>query len=237
LCLIKEIPEAKESGLAHLSEFIEDCEFTYLSSQILHLLGDQGPTTVDPSKYIRYIYNRVILENATIRASAVCALAKFGAQCPSLQSRIIILLRRCLYDNDDEVRDRAAFFVSALQHQTFKAEQQFSCPLASFETSLRDYVVDSSESAFDIGVVDTTPEVDTFQTNGIASSYWNEHHNAGGIHSLDKELEESQGVVTSNSQFAQYGQIFKVNMVHPMVNILPVSLTSVVFSSPHCHVR
>ena len=52
LCLIKAIPEAKESGLAHLSEFIEDCEFTYLSSQILHLLGDQGPTTSDPSKYI-----------------------------------------------------------------------------------------------------------------------------------------------------------------------------------------
>jgi len=61
LCLIKEIPEAKDSGLSHLSEFIEDCEFTYLSSQILHLLGEEGPTASDPSKYIRYIYNRVIL--------------------------------------------------------------------------------------------------------------------------------------------------------------------------------
>ena len=115
LCLIKAIPEAKESGLAHLSEFIEDCEFTYLSSQILHLLGDQGPSTADPSKYIRFIYNRVILENATIRASAVCALAKFGQNCPQLRPSILVLLRRCLYDNDDEVRDRAAFFVSALR--------------------------------------------------------------------------------------------------------------------------
>lgn len=28
LILIQEIPEAKEPGLAHLCEFIEDCEFT-----------------------------------------------------------------------------------------------------------------------------------------------------------------------------------------------------------------
>lgn len=32
--LIGEIPDAKEIGLLHLCEFIEDCEFTYLSSQV-----------------------------------------------------------------------------------------------------------------------------------------------------------------------------------------------------------
>ena len=73
--------------------------------QILHLLGNEGPKTGDPSKYIRYVYNRVILENATVRASAVSALAKFGAVVESLRPRILILLRRCLYDNDDEVLD------------------------------------------------------------------------------------------------------------------------------------
>ncbi|PWA63390.1 Armadillo-like helical [Artemisia annua] len=31
--LIRDIPDAKESGLLHLCEFIEDCEFTYLSTQ------------------------------------------------------------------------------------------------------------------------------------------------------------------------------------------------------------
>ena len=70
LCLVKKIPDATEAGLTHLSEFIEDCEFTYLSSQVLHLLGELGPSTADPGKYIRYIYNRVILENATSRDSA-----------------------------------------------------------------------------------------------------------------------------------------------------------------------
>lgn len=32
--LIRDIPDAKESGLFHLCEFIEDCEFTYLSTQV-----------------------------------------------------------------------------------------------------------------------------------------------------------------------------------------------------------
>ncbi|CAN6451143.1 unnamed protein product [Victoria cruziana] len=103
LVLIREIPDAKESGLSHLCEFIEDCEFTYLSTQILHFLGNEGPKTSDPSKYIRYIYNRVILENATVRACAVSTLAKFGAIVESLKPRVFVLLRRCLYDNDDEV--------------------------------------------------------------------------------------------------------------------------------------
>ena len=36
--LIRDIPDAKESGLLHLCEFIEDCEFTYLSTQVLFLV-------------------------------------------------------------------------------------------------------------------------------------------------------------------------------------------------------
>ena len=82
---------------------LQDCEFTYLSTQILHLLGMEGPKTKDPAKYIRYIYNRIILENATVRAAAVSSLAKFGALVHDLQPRITVLLRRALYDNDDEV--------------------------------------------------------------------------------------------------------------------------------------
>ena len=60
----------------------------------------------EPSKYIRFIYNRVVLENATVRASAVSALAKFGIQIAELRPSIIVLLQRCLYDNDDEVSAR-----------------------------------------------------------------------------------------------------------------------------------
>lgn len=82
----------------------QDCEFTYLSVQILHLMGVEGPHTKQPARYIRYIYNRIILENATVRAAAVSSLALFGAGVKDLTPRIVTLLKRALYDNDDEVR-------------------------------------------------------------------------------------------------------------------------------------
>lgn len=109
--LIKFVPESKEDALAHLCEFIEDCEFTKLAVRILHLLGLEGPKTSQPTKYIRYIYNRVVLENAIVRAAAVTALAKFGVgqKDPEVKRSVQVLLTRCLDDVDDEVRDRAAF--------------------------------------------------------------------------------------------------------------------------------
>ncbi|KAL8223811.1 hypothetical protein R6Q57_019286 [Mikania cordata] len=161
ITIITNIPDAKESGLLHLCEFIEDCEFTYLSTQILHFLGIEGPKTSDPSKYIRYIYNRVILENATVRASAVSTLAKFGSMVDSLKPRIFILLRRCLYDNDDEVRDRATLYLNTIGGdgsvvETNKDVKEFlfgslDLPLANLETGLKNY--EPSEEPFDISSV------------------------------------------------------------------------------------
>lgn len=103
LTVIATIPEAKDMGLVHLCEFIEDCEFTLLSTQILNVVGMECPKAPEPARYIRYIYNRVVLENATVRASAVSALAKFGVQLSYLRPSVILLLQRCLHDNDDEV--------------------------------------------------------------------------------------------------------------------------------------
>lgn len=70
----------------------------------------EGPKTSQPTKYIRYIYNRVVLENALVRAAAVTALAKFGVgqKDPEVKRSVAVLLTRCLDDTDDEVRDRAA---------------------------------------------------------------------------------------------------------------------------------
>jgi coatomer protein complex subunit gamma len=112
--LICAIPETKESSLFHLCEFIEDCEFTALSTQILHLVGSLAPTTTAPARYIRFVYNRVILENAVVRAGAVTALSKFAAKLPILRASVSVLLRRSLRDEDDEVRDRATFALRLL---------------------------------------------------------------------------------------------------------------------------
>ncbi|KAF8167428.1 adaptin N terminal region-domain-containing protein [Crassisporium funariophilum] len=158
--MIKFIPESKEQALSHLCEFIEDCEFTKLSVRILHLLGVEGPKSPQPAKYIRFIYNRVVLENATVRAAAVTSLAKFGANSaePALKKSITVLLNRCLDDVDDEVRDRATLYLKvfnekALADAYIKEESVFS--LAALESKLVAYVKDpeASEQPFDVASV------------------------------------------------------------------------------------
>ncbi|KAL1959857.1 hypothetical protein VTO42DRAFT_1002 [Malbranchea cinnamomea] len=161
--LIKFVPESKEDALAHLCEFIEDCEFTKLAVRILHLLGVEGPKTSHPTKYIRYIYNRVVLENAIVRAAAVTALAKFGVgqKDPELKRSVTVLLTRCLDDTDDEVRDRAALNLRLMQQEDevaerfIKNESMFS--LSTFEHQLVMYVTSTDKStfatAFDISTI------------------------------------------------------------------------------------
>jgi coatomer protein complex subunit gamma len=114
ITLMNSVPETTDTSLVHLCEFIEDCEFTMLSTQILSLLGELGPKTSSPARFIRFIYNRVILENSAVRAAAVEALVKFASSVPSLRSSILLLLQRSLVDEDDETRDRAAIAVSVL---------------------------------------------------------------------------------------------------------------------------
>ncbi|KAL6062840.1 Coatomer subunit gamma [Balamuthia mandrillaris] len=161
LTIINALPDSKEAGLSHLCEFIEDCEFTQLSTKILHLLGNEGPNTSCPSKYIRYIYNRVFLENANVRASSVGALAKFGVALPDLRPSIIVLLQRCLHDNDDEVRDRATFYLTVLEKDQALAQQLIldglAVPLENLEQGLKVYIKNPSDTPFDISMVPTTP--------------------------------------------------------------------------------
>ena len=57
-------------------------------------LGVEGPKASNPAKYIRYIFNRVILENAPVRAAAVSTLAKFAATSEELLPNVLVLLQR-----------------------------------------------------------------------------------------------------------------------------------------------
>jgi len=151
--LIKFVPDSKDDALAHLAEFIEDCEFTKLAVRILHLLGMEGPRTKTPTKYIRYIYNRVVLENAIVRAAAVTALGKFGiTKDPEVRSSVKVLLTRCLDDIDDEVRDRAAMNLRLMDDDEETAtrfirnDSMFSLPV--LEHQLVMYVTAEGKESF-----------------------------------------------------------------------------------------
>ncbi|XP_060100449.1 coatomer subunit gamma-2 [Heteronotia binoei] len=155
ISIIEENPESKESGLAHLCEFIEDCEHTVLATKILHLLGKEGPRTPAPSKYIRFVFNRVVLENEAVRAAAVSALAKFGAQNESLLPSVLVLLQRCMMDSDDEVRDRATFYLNVLQQRQLALNAAYifnglTVSIPGLEKALHQYTLEPSEKSFDM---------------------------------------------------------------------------------------
>jgi len=154
ITLIKAVPETTESSLLHLCEFIEDCEFTMLSTQILHLLGDIGPKTSAPARYIRFIYNRVMLENSCVRAAAISSLSKFAASCPSLRPSILTLLNRSLEDEDDETRDRAMIIVNVVEDAMEKfpylppSEDEIATASSSEEVQSVDKPAEGDSAAF-----------------------------------------------------------------------------------------
>lgn len=91
-------------------------------------------------------------------SAAVTTLAKFAAQCPELQNNIRVLLRRCLLDTDDEVRDRAAYYVAVLEQNDPKVNSQYilnslqvSC--LGLERLLQQYCAEPQEKPFDLNTV------------------------------------------------------------------------------------
>jgi coatomer subunit gamma len=114
--VMKSNPAALESGLLHLCEFIEDCEFPNLCCSVMAFLAEHVPKTTSPSQYIRFIYNRLILENATVRVAAVEALARIALKTePTLANNIHVLLQTAVSDTDDEVRDRVGLYLDLLR--------------------------------------------------------------------------------------------------------------------------
>eukprot|EP00116_Pleurobrachia_bachei_P007918 sb/3468180/ len=161
IAVIEANPGSQDTGLFHLCEFIEDCEHGVLATKILHLLGREGPKTSTPSKFIRYIYNRVILENPTVRAAAVTSLAKFGAVCQDLRPSILVLLRRCMYDSHDEVRDRATFYLSVLEGGNTAVINQYivdtlQSSIVGLQSLLVHYIENPTSEPFNLASVPIT---------------------------------------------------------------------------------
>ncbi|KAA1065425.1 coatomer subunit gamma [Puccinia graminis f. sp. tritici] len=230
--MIKFIGESKETALAQLCEFIEDCEFTKLSVRILHLLGIEGPKALHPSKYIRYIYNRVILENAIVRAAAVSSLAKFGVNVPDprVKASIKVLLTRCLDDVDDEVRDRAALYLKVLDEEPLAekfVKDESTISLATLESKLTTYISqkESSQAPFEISSIPrisreqacqealrARQEASSDMAGFSNASKTTDKQSVGPAASASTNAESQREYATQLSavpEFSTYGKVFK----------------------------
>nr|KAF6470994.1 COPI coat complex subunit gamma 1 [Molossus molossus] len=142
----KQLEEEDSSHDSPLFDFIESC------------------LRNNPSKYIRFIYNRVVLEHEEVRAGAVSALAKFGAQNEEMLPSILVLLKRCVMDDDNEVRDRATFYLNVLEQKQKALNAGYilnglTVSIPGLERALQQYTLEPSEKPFDLKSVPlaTTP--------------------------------------------------------------------------------
>lgn len=210
ITIIEENPDAKESGLSHLCEFIEDCDYLQLATRILHLLGREGPQTTTPAKYIRYIYNRVILESAEVRAAAVSALAKFGASSDDLLPSILVLLQRSMLDEDDEVRDRATFYYGVLNFRDKGLSSAYilntlNIAPISLERALQHYNQNVTDKPFDIKTVPTIQPTVNETHKETESSVKSSKPSEKGATQQDIYTEQLFAI----PQFANLGPLFK----------------------------
>jgi coatomer protein complex subunit gamma len=107
-------PELKRSGIIALCDYMDDSTYDNAKTKILAVIGKEGPSVNSPTQIVRYIYNRITLDSAVVRAAAISALGEFANGDASLKKNILELIKYCLNDSDDEVRERAFFYVKAL---------------------------------------------------------------------------------------------------------------------------
>jgi len=215
--IIDNIPEALETGLTHLCEFIEDCEFSTLATQILHILGKLGPSTPNPAKLIRYVYNRVILENAQVRAAAVSALGAFAVRCPQLTVSVLQLLKRCQADEDDEVRDRATTCLTLISKTPEACESVLLKPIETRISRLEEQLKLVQQSAQAIPLTfDTLPHVAEKEVTDHQRAVDTAPRimpgaevDADGETRVHERAPASQEELFAIPQFASFGTLFK----------------------------
>jgi coatomer protein complex subunit gamma len=92
-----------------------------------------------------------------VRAAAVAALAKFGLYALTVRPQVITLLRRCLHDSDDEVRDSATFYLALLDQRaspdSTRVLDPLDLPLENLEAALVGYLDTQSEQPFSLHAV------------------------------------------------------------------------------------
>lgn len=214
-------PASKEAVLVRLAEFIEDCEYAFLIKQVLTLIGDEGPTTSNPKRFVRYVYNHVMLESPVVRAVAVSTLAKFAAQVPSLRSSIATLFKRTMNDPDDEVRDRAVFYNKLFTHGDEVAIRTLVTEVASSVARSRSNAPQKRTAALS-GVEDTEAAVAAVAAASAASgaAAAGPSSAAGGgssVFDMTPAVLAGRDKLRRIAQFKEYGE--------PSRTIEPIALT------------
>ena len=120
--LMKKKAEFYDKVFDFLCEYIEDPFSPKLVYLILGVFSDQIQHCSEPRKHLRFILNRLHLDEGKTRAAAISCLGEIGHKLPDLRSECASLVSSYIKDTDDEVRERAFFYTHLLDHTPAFAE-------------------------------------------------------------------------------------------------------------------
>ena len=109
--LMKENKNTFDFVLDQFSEYIEDPHGPELILKIMNIFIKELPSSTKPQKYVRYILNRLHLDESSIRSAAISCLGELALKVESLREEIKSILLSFKNDTDNEVRERVAYYI------------------------------------------------------------------------------------------------------------------------------
>lgn len=220
-------PEGSLDSLLILAKSLDACEHPNLTTDILNAIAELSRVASDVSPFIPYIYNCVLLGDRSIRAAAVSSLAKIASHHPSSRPSIVILLKHCLRDDDDETRERAVAALTILDlamtenQYDFVSENLYDIPFvkpseddiachiyspmilsfSQLERSLQAYTLDNEEMGSE-GML-------TFESLPYVEDRVEEQENMNIASLISKKNKSPAESIYAIPELAALGQIFK----------------------------
>lgn len=102
--------------LPRLSEYLEDHDSASVARAVCDFLAGQVETLEDPDSLIPVLFNRINLDESSVRMAAVNTLAAIAVKCNGMKEKVLPLLELLAADEDDNLRDQVILLLNAIKN-------------------------------------------------------------------------------------------------------------------------
>lgn len=118
--LMKKKREHYDKVFDFFCEYIEDPYSSKLVLIILNVFVENIQYCTDPCKCLRFILNRIHLDESKVRSAAISCLGEIGIKIESVRDECHSIILSYMNDIDDEVRERAFYYSNLIdEDQSF----------------------------------------------------------------------------------------------------------------------
>ena len=143
--LMKKKTEYYDKVFEFFCEYIEDPFSPKLVHIILNVFVENVRFCSEPRKILRFVLNRLHLDEGKTRSAAISCLGEIGIQVGSIREECLSIISSYVRDIDDEVRERANYYKRLLEQERLQIEsftnEAFSQEdLISIQAAIRDAI-------------------------------------------------------------------------------------------------